>query len=208
MNPETHMSQDTTYNGYKNYETWNVHLWLSNDQGSDDYWREQAEEVCKDARDHENVSQKIWTPQQVAKFALADMLKEQIGEANPLEDDEHQKRQELGMWRDLLGAALSEVDWHEIADAYLDDLDEYKALAKPLPFTYTIDLDERGDFKAHVDDGQGETVFSIGTEDGASLAELIEDGFIKHGRDLAGLADYLKHVSIMTDDDRLEADGL
>jgi hypothetical protein len=27
------------------------------------------------------------------------------------------------MWHDLLGAAFSEVDWHEIANAFLEDID-------------------------------------------------------------------------------------
>lgn len=33
------------YNGWSNYETWNVKLWIDNEEGSYDYWREQTPAV-------------------------------------------------------------------------------------------------------------------------------------------------------------------
>lgn len=45
------------YNGWQNYETWNVALWLDNEQGSYNYWRERAEEIVKDA-DGDNAEEK------------------------------------------------------------------------------------------------------------------------------------------------------
>ena len=32
------------YNGWYNYETWLVNLWMDNDQGSQEMWREHARE--------------------------------------------------------------------------------------------------------------------------------------------------------------------
>lgn len=99
------MSSDG-YNGWTNYETWAVALWLGNDEGSASYWQEQAEDcVSRYGKD-------------TATSKLAGMLKDEIcdGEFAP----------DLGasLYADLLGAALSEVDWYEIAEHYVADVEE------------------------------------------------------------------------------------
>ena len=90
------------YNGWSNYETWNVKLWMDND-GSDQYWNEQAEEIAKQYGKDNSASY------------LADMLKEEMNENAP----------DLGAscFSDLLSAALSEVDWYEIAEAILENVE-------------------------------------------------------------------------------------
>lgn len=105
------MTDDTRYNGWTNYETWNVKLWLDNDEGSYHYWQERAEYW----NEHESTSTH-WTQEQSARFNLADELEQEVKDAAP--------EMGAGMYADLLGAALSEVDWHEIAGAMLDDLVE------------------------------------------------------------------------------------
>lgn len=86
------------YNGWKNYPTWCVNLWLSNDEG-----------LYHQVMDHLNI----------------------------LPQDDHDRREnaeELKRWvtddlapdlgatfvADLLGYALGEVDWYEIADAWIE----------------------------------------------------------------------------------------
>jgi hypothetical protein len=108
------------YNGWTNYETWAVNLWLDNEQGSHYYWRSAARNAIRRAQVEPVPS--YLTAQEYAWMKLADELKESITDSAP----------DLGasMFSDLLSAALSEVDWREIAIAMLDELDEYKALAQ------------------------------------------------------------------------------
>lgn len=86
------------YNGWANYETWAVNLWLGNEEWSSRYWEEQTRSFSRDER---------------AAFRLADQIEEEVTEAAP----------DLGctLYADLLSAALCEVDWAEIAGNWLEE---------------------------------------------------------------------------------------
>ena len=90
------------YNGWKNYETWAVALWIDNEQGSYDYARELT-------RTTQGQMNPLWS--------IAGDL------ANGLKDWIEQEMPNLGgtLWADLLNAAFDEVDWLEIAENYLEE---------------------------------------------------------------------------------------
>ena len=94
------------YNGWTNYETWCVNLWITNDQGSQDYWNESAESAL------EAVPPAVFTREENAACRLADQLKQTFEDESPLAD-------QPGLYADLLNAALSEVNWCEIAKSLL-----------------------------------------------------------------------------------------
>lgn len=94
---------DRTYNGWTNYETWCVNLWLNNDSDDYHYWRSEAEHCLRLAKHHGHED---------AAFLLADRLKEHLWESKP---------EVSGMWADLLNSALDAVDWDSIAKAFLED---------------------------------------------------------------------------------------
>lgn len=91
-----------TYNGWTNYETWNCNLWLDND-GSMEYLIERATELVRDDPDS-------------AVYDLAREIECMIDEANPIGD-------QSSMFSDMLSAALREVDYDEIAEHIISDLD-------------------------------------------------------------------------------------
>jgi len=76
------------YNGWANYETWLMKLWVDNDQGSYEHWAKTTRE-CDDARE------------------LAHNLERHHAELMPDLPN--------GIYWDLLLSALRAVDWYEIA---------------------------------------------------------------------------------------------
>lgn len=104
----------TTYNGWKNYETWNVGLWLDNDQSTYYMVEEMVQDAVNNAvpyKQRYHRESKYITLRDCAKFYLADIIKDFIEENSPVV---------TGLYADLLNAAIGEVDWHELADNYLD----------------------------------------------------------------------------------------
>ena len=108
--------QATEYNGWPNYETWAVKLWIDNDQGNQEYWIEQAQRARREAPKEDLVLCGVTTAEKAARGNLGRQLKDELEEEAP----------DLGasMYADLLGAALGSVDWWRIAEALLEDLDE------------------------------------------------------------------------------------
>lgn len=103
-------------NGYTNYATWAVSLWLDNSQCSQEYWHKVARRIYdKEAREQEHFSK-----MEDATYILADKLKNDHEEARCqiMEDN----MLTTSLWADLLNAALSEVNWEEIAKNLLEDV--------------------------------------------------------------------------------------
>ncbi len=112
------MSDDKKYNGWTNYETWLVNLWLTNEQAALICWNKLASEWLErapDNNDHPCLTGREW-----ALMKLAQQMKSEMEDkaADIMEDIE-------GMWHDLLKAALCEVNWREIATHRIEEALEH-----------------------------------------------------------------------------------
>jgi hypothetical protein len=111
------MSNEQKYNGWSNYETWLANLWFDNDEGTQSYIREQAEECLKEAEEEKN-----FTRRENATLAMRDFLENYVEE---LQSESGMPSN--GLFCDLLSAAIGRIDWYEIAKHHIDDLDLYAA---------------------------------------------------------------------------------
>jgi len=101
------------YNGWYNYETWAVKLWLDNDEGSYRYMGSEAAEKLAEYTDEEGTVDADGFKSEFAEF-LKSYHEDQAEELNI----------PASVFSDLLTAAMSEVNWYEIAEAYLDEAKE------------------------------------------------------------------------------------
>jgi hypothetical protein len=103
------MSDNKTYNGWTNYETWCANLWMDN--AGYEFFHDMAREAWENAPPSYSSQSKL----DAARASLAAALKEYHEEEMP---------EVVGVYSDLLSAALSEVDWYEIAGSMLEDFKE------------------------------------------------------------------------------------
>lgn len=113
------MAKEKGYNGWTNYETWNVALWMDNERGSHDYWIERAQEVWGNSK-----AEKPFSREERAIFDLSDMLESEFEDAQA--DFLERAEASSSMWADLVGSALSEVNWREIAKNLLENVEKKK----------------------------------------------------------------------------------
>ena len=86
------------YNGYYNYETWLVSLHIDNEQ----YYEREVQNLANTARN---------------QYELANSIKNFV-EENMIKDDKGEDITNCFL-TDLIGSALSEVNWQELAEGYV-----------------------------------------------------------------------------------------
>ena len=115
------------YQGWANYETWAVHLWVSNDQGAHEHWEQlAADEYAAAVAADPDGNWEAWTD--AAATELAERMKQEL-------DDEAEEPRAVDntMYADLLSAALEEVNWFEVAEAYVENTDRDRIEADNRP---------------------------------------------------------------------------
>ena len=98
---------DSTYNGWTNYETWAVGMWLDGNYSGEGTYRSTIEIV-------ENAAWEGGMNHQ--RSHVADALKSWVRGENETED--------ASLAADLLGAAFDTVNWYELADAWIENVNE------------------------------------------------------------------------------------
>lgn len=101
---------DNKYNGWLNYETWCCHLWLTNDEDEYWYWLDIARDCYRKA-----AGSVVYPRKEKAIGEFGRRLKHDIEEDAP----EYE-----GMYKDLVSAAICEIDFYEIAESFIAEIEE------------------------------------------------------------------------------------
>ena len=101
------------YEGWSNYETSIVAHWINNETLSQRHWRSVAWQYQQEATRSKEITQKNCCVDSAAQYSLADELEEVFSH--------HPTAAENSVYGDLLKAALSAVNWQEIAENLLDN---------------------------------------------------------------------------------------
>jgi len=105
------------YNGWTNYATWAVKLWIDNEEGSYHAVREAAREVWEttDVDDPDGTPHSLQHKEWAARYFARD-LEDIVCDLFDLPEE--------GLAGDLCGSALSDVNWEEIAESIVEDIAE------------------------------------------------------------------------------------
>lgn len=98
------LSFKETYNGWTNYETWCLNIWIDNDQ----YLAEKKAELIREVTLHYDDKQ---------AYELSLLLENMVEE---LKDN----ALEVGLLSDLLGGAIGKINFFELAEHYIEDFNE------------------------------------------------------------------------------------
>ncbi|HIG58267.1 MAG TPA: hypothetical protein EYQ21_02540 [Flavobacteriales bacterium] len=95
------VTENKTYNGWTNYETWCVSLWLDNDnvEGADDLY------VLANDK-----TESLYNKSQMLKSEVSELRHEFEGNLGF-----------YGMFSDLLTGALDKVNWREIIEFHIEE---------------------------------------------------------------------------------------
>lgn len=113
-------SNDVGYNGWTNYETWCVGLWINNDQG----WQEMTHDRLREAVGEVVVGDQGYEERDVPllDWEAGAIVRELVEET--IDPDPDGASTTAGLGHDLLGHALDRVNWSELGASFLQDIAE------------------------------------------------------------------------------------
>lgn len=105
-----------TYNGYSNYETWAVQLWIDNSESPSAYWRRLAEEIYN----HQAIEGSHFSKAEDAACILAEKLRDSYN--SKMEIVLSEANVTGTVWADLLNASVCAVNFGEIAKNLIESV--------------------------------------------------------------------------------------